>query len=181
MTADPQYSTLGSPFRSTGAFTEVEQEALLREESEVLDGTTLKILGKAPDRRGTQILRAGALTLIAGRTTLLALLASTASARAEQPPAPCPGNTTVEMRVCAAAAWERSNAQLQRRLTPEQLRQWQSTTRLVCARAYAPYRQGTIYPQLVVSCDDHLNLALLREFLPLTTPEHPSHAPQPPR
>ena len=105
MTADPQYSTLGSPFRSTGAFTEVEQEALLPEESEVLDGTTFKILGKAPDRRGTQILRAGALTLIAGRTTLLALLASTASARAEQPPAPCPGNTTVEMRVCAAAAW----------------------------------------------------------------------------
>ncbi|NDC15136.1 MAG: DUF1311 domain-containing protein, partial [Synechococcaceae bacterium WB9_2_170] len=29
------------------------------------------------------------------------------------------------------------------------------------------YKQGTIYPQLVVGCDDHLNRALLKEFQPL--------------
>jgi len=44
------------------------------------------------------------------------------------------------------------------------LKQWQDTTRAVCAMAYAPYRDGTIYPQLVVACDDHLNRALLQEL-----------------
>jgi hypothetical protein len=34
----------------------------------------------------------------------------------------------------------------------------------VCAAAYAPYRQGTIYPQLVVGCNDRLNRVLLEEF-----------------
>jgi hypothetical protein len=27
-----------------------------------------------------------------------------------------------------------------------------------------PYKDGTIYPQLVVGCDDNLNRALLKEF-----------------
>ena len=47
------------------------------------------------------------------------------------------------------------------------VQQWQEVTRAVCAHAYAPYKDGTIHPQLVVGCDDHLNRALLKEFAPL--------------
>ena len=42
--------------------------------------------------------------------------------------------------------------------------EWQRATKVVCAAAKKPYLQGTIYPQLVVGCDDHLNRALLKEF-----------------
>ena len=98
---------------------------------------------------------------------LAALLLPAGTARAEAPPIRCPGETTVEMRYCAGLAWEESDA-LVRRALPEALqRQWQEATRAVCAHAYAPYRDGTIYPQLVVGCDDHLNRALLLEFRPL--------------
>ena len=34
----------------------------------------------------------------------------------------------------------------------------------VCTAAYAPYRQGTIYPQMVVGCDERLNRVLLEEL-----------------
>ena len=51
----------------------------------------------------------------------------------------------------------------------------------MCAHTYRPFRQRTIYPQLVVGCDDNLNRALLKEFAPLNnkkgdparTPCHP--------
>ena len=36
--------------------------------------------------------------------------------------------------------------------------------RAVCAHAYARFKDGTIYPQLVVACDDNLKRALLKEF-----------------
>jgi len=42
--------------------------------------------------------------------------------------------------------------------------EWQRATQAVCAVAKEPYLQGTIYPQLVVGCDDSLNRALLEEF-----------------
>ena len=41
------------------------------------------------------------------------------------------------------------------------LEKWKAATLEACAAAYAPYRQGTIYPQMVVGCDDRLNRVLL--------------------
>ena len=82
-------------------------------------------------------------------------------------PVRCPGSNTVEMRYCAAQAANRSNAALQRKLPKELLRQWQLATRAVCEQAYRPYKDGTIYPQLVVGCDANLNRALLQELRPL--------------
>jgi hypothetical protein len=77
---------------------------------------------------------------------------------------PCPGTTTVEMRFCASQSLQQSEKQVQNTLPRALARQWQEATRAVCARAYAPYKDGTIYPQLVVGCDDNLNRALLKEF-----------------
>lgn len=76
----------------------------------------------------------------------------------------CPGDTTPEMRYCAEQAWRRSDAQLREKVSPELMQQWQDATKALCAAAYASYLEGTIYPQLVVGCDDNLNRALLKEF-----------------
>ena len=102
------------------------------------------------------------------RLLLMGLVAVIPSAAAAQPPTiRCPGENTVEMRYCAEKSWEDSTARLKRKLPSALFNQWQDATRAVCAAADAPYKDGTIYPQLVVGCDDHLNRALLKEFAPL--------------
>lgn len=102
------------------------------------------------------------------RLVLLGVVALTASPAGAKPPAiTCPGETTVEMRTCAERSWQQSEAQLRSKLSKQLMQQWQATTRSVCAAAYAPYKDGTIYPQLVVGCDDRLNRVLLQEFKPM--------------
>jgi len=95
------------------------------------------------------------------------LLLPVSAAQAKPPEIQCPGSNTVEMRYCAGQLWEQSTKQLRQKLGKDQFKQWQDATREACAKAYAPYKEGTIYPQLVVGCDDHLNRALLKEFQPL--------------
>ena len=76
----------------------------------------------------------------------------------------CPGLTTYEMRLCASQRWEESNQALKEQLPQATLEKWKAATQEVCAAAYASYRQGTIYPQMVVGCDDRLNRVLLDEL-----------------
>lgn len=76
----------------------------------------------------------------------------------------CPGSNTVEMRYCAEQSWEQSDAQLREKVGKRLMEQWHEATKALCSAAYAPYIEGTIYPQLVVGCDDNLNRALLKEF-----------------
>lgn len=95
---------------------------------------------------------------------LLLLLLPVMPVKAKQPDIQCPGQNTVEMRWCASKSLGESNADLQKKLPPETFRDWTKTTQKVCAAAYAPYKQGTIYPQMVVSCDDKLNRVLLEEL-----------------
>lgn len=111
---------------------------------------------------------------------LSSLLLPVTAASAGAQPAPglrCPGENTVEMRFCAAESLEESEAQLRRKVPKALLQQWQDATRAVCAHAYAPFRDGSIYPQLVVGCDDHLNRALLKEFAPLNNQGDPERLP----
>ena len=95
---------------------------------------------------------------------LLLLFIPTLSIKAGELEIQCPGLTTYEMRFCASQSWEQSNQALKEQLTPETLQKWNAATQKVCAAAYAPYRQGTIYPQMVVGCDDRLNRVLLEEL-----------------
>ena len=95
---------------------------------------------------------------------LLMLLLPVMPAKAEQPDIKCPGNNTVEMRWCASKRLDESKAALEKKLSPGTLKQWREATKEVCSAAYRPYLQGTIYPQLVVECDDRLNRVLLEEF-----------------
>ncbi len=101
------------------------------------------------------------------RLLLLGLLLPVSPAHAKPPATHCPGDTTVEMRDCAEQSWQQSDRQLHRKISKQLYKQWQDATRAVCAQAYGPYKDGTIYPQLVVGCDDNLNRALLKEFQPM--------------
>ena len=96
---------------------------------------------------------------------------------AQGPQIRCPGENTVEMRYCAEVSWQQSTDQLQSKIPRAMFQQWQDATRAVCAHAYAPYKDGTIYPQLVVGCDDNLNRALLKEFRPLNNQGDPERTP----
>jgi hypothetical protein len=89
------------------------------------------------------------------------------TANARTPNIHCPGDNTVEMRYCAGVSVNQSNAKLKKMIGSNQFKQWQEVTRAMCAKAYAPYKEGTIYPQLAVGCEDHLNHAMLKEFEPL--------------
>ena len=98
------------------------------------------------------------------RTLLLLMLLPLMQAKAEQADIKCPGNNTVEMRWCASRSLDESKAALEEKLSAKTLKQWREATMEVCSAAYRPYLQGTIYPQLVVGCDDRLNRVLLEEL-----------------
>jgi outer membrane protein assembly factor BamD (BamD/ComL family) len=89
------------------------------------------------------------------------------TAKAKTPEIHCPGDNTVEMRYCAGISAIQASAKLKKMISRDQFKQWQEVTRAMCAKAYAPYKEGTIYPQLAVGCEDHLNHAMLKEFEPL--------------
>ena len=95
---------------------------------------------------------------------VLVWLLSAMSAKAQDPEIQCPGQNTIEMRWCASQEWGESNEALKQELSPEVLNTWRQATQDVCAAVYASYRHGTIYPQMVVGCDDRLNRVLLDEF-----------------
>ena len=98
------------------------------------------------------------------KALLLLLLLPLMPAKAEEPDIQCPGLTTYEMRFCASQSLDQSNQALKEQLPPTTLEKWKAATQEVCAAAYAPYRQGTIYRLMVVGCDDRLNRVLLEEL-----------------
>jgi hypothetical protein len=86
------------------------------------------------------------------------------TAKAKTPEIHCPGDNTVEMRYCAGVSASQASAKLKKMISRDQFKQWQENIGALCARAYASYKEGTIYPQLVVGCEDHLSRAMLKEF-----------------
>ena len=99
------------------------------------------------------------------RLLILGVLALAPNSAVAKPPSiQCPGENTLEMRYCAEKSWEQSDSQLRQQVGKRLMEQWHEATKALCSAAYAPYKDGTIYPQLVVGCDDRLNRALLKEF-----------------
>ena len=87
-----------------------------------------------------------------------------------EPKPNCPGNTTQEMRLCAARQLEQSLRELTDKLTAAELRTWKTVTTDVCDNGYRHYSDGSIHGQLVTGCHDRLNNALLLEFRSLEEP-----------
>ena len=76
----------------------------------------------------------------------------------------CPGDNNYELRYCASQALKRSNRSLESQLKASTFEAWKNAIGEVCAEAYAPYSQGTIYPLMLMSCDQNLNQTLLEEM-----------------
>ena len=83
---------------------------------------------------------------------------------AQEPDIQCPGGTTVEMRFCASQSLRESKQALKEQLPQATLEKWKAATQEACGVAYAPYRRGSIYPQVVMGCADRLNRLLLEEL-----------------
>ena len=76
----------------------------------------------------------------------------------------CPGQNTLEMQQCAARNRDDAKLALAARMSTPLLQQWVQTTDDVCQMAYAGYRDGSIYGQLVIGCEASLHRALLNQF-----------------
>ena len=76
----------------------------------------------------------------------------------------CPGDNNYELSYCASQALKRSNSSLESQLKASTFEAWKSAIGEVCAEAYAPYSQGTIYPLMLMRCDENLNQTLLEEM-----------------
>ena len=98
------------------------------------------------------------MSTLKGVLVLGILLIPIGNANAKMANISCPGENTVEMRYCAEVSLGQSNTKLKKVVSGDQLKQWQET------KAYAPYKEGSIYPQLILGCEDNLNRALLKEF-----------------
>ena len=82
----------------------------------------------------------------------------------------CPGQNTLEMQQCAARNRDDAKQALAARMPIPLLQQWVQTTDDVCQVAYAGYREGSIYGQLVIGCEASLHRALLTQFKGLHEP-----------
>ena len=102
------------------------------------------------------------------RLLLVFLLFPLMPVGAQEPDIQCPGMNTIEMRWCASKSLEESYQSLRQQLPAETFKNWKRATREACAITYAPYLQGTIYPQMVEGCDDRLNRVLLEELQDLS-------------
>ena len=102
------------------------------------------------------------------RTILLAVfLASLTPAVATSRDLGCPGETTLDMRRCASLALDRSERALRSRLSSQRLESWLRSSQRVCEAAYALYSDGSIYPQLVMGCQEDLNRTLWKQLTPM--------------
>ena len=98
------------------------------------------------------------------KSLLLLLLLPLMPAKAEEPEIQCSGLSTYEMRFCTSQSLDQSNQALKEQLPPTTLEKWKAATQEVCGVAYAPYRHGTIFPQMILGCNDRLNRVLLEEL-----------------
>ena len=105
-----------------------------------------------------------------GALALLFLLSLPTINQAQSKEVQCPGFSTLEMRQCESQQLERSSRILQSKLSFDLMKTWNKAKRDICAAAYAPYREGSIYPQMVTGCSDRLNHALIKEFEALSSP-----------
>jgi hypothetical protein len=78
----------------------------------------------------------------------------------------CSGGKIPKIRVCAGKAMNQSDAQLSAKLSGQQMQQWRQATKALCVAVAAPYKGGSIQPQLETSCIDGLNRAALKVFGP---------------
>ena len=75
----------------------------------------------------------------------------------------CEG-TQFQLRVCADKNLIASDSKIREVLPPELANQWVEATSAVCEEKWKIFKQGSIYPMMLLKCNDNLNRTLLKEF-----------------
>ena len=77
----------------------------------------------------------------------------------------CEG-TQFQLRVCADENLMASDAKIREELPPELATKWEEATTVVCEERWKDFKTGSIYPMMILKCNDNLNRVLLKEFEP---------------
>ena len=72
--------------------------------------------------------------------------------------------TTMNWAIAPPKPLNDQTASLESQLKASAFEAWKRAIGEVCAEAYAPYSQGTIYPLMLMRCDENLNQTLLEEM-----------------
>ena len=75
----------------------------------------------------------------------------------------CEG-TQFQLRVCADKNLIASDAKIKEVLPPELANRWGKVTSEVCEERWQIFKEGSIYPMMLLKCNDNLNRTLLKEF-----------------
>ena len=75
----------------------------------------------------------------------------------------CNEGTTYEMRECAFKKLVSSDKQVRTKLDPRIFETWVEIRQEMCEQAYENYKEGTIYPQMIMKCSIELNNKFLEQ------------------
>lgn len=96
-------------------------------------------------------------------STIIALILTLPTPLLQADEINCPGQNTIEMQYCSSKELSKSIKQLEAKISNKTLIKWKSISSRACKEAYAPYKKGSIYLQMLSRCETHLNEALLNE------------------
>ena len=96
---------------------------------------------------------------------LCALLLSGGNVYAEiVPPRKSCEGSQFQLRVCADKNLIASDAKIREVLPSELAKRWGEVTGEVCEEKWQIFKEGSIYPMMLLKCNDNLNRTLLKEF-----------------
>ena len=75
----------------------------------------------------------------------------------------CDG-TTYEIRECRFKKLVQSDKELKKVMKPKTFENWVGIRQQMCEEAYAQYKKGTIFPQVVMSCSIDMNKTLMKKM-----------------
>ena len=97
------------------------------------------------------------------RSFLLFLLLIPFPALAEEKEGYCNEGTTDAMRECAFSKLVQSDKKLKQELKSKTFEDWVGIRQKMCEEAYMQYKEGTIYPLMILKCSVDMNKTLLKK------------------
>ena len=75
----------------------------------------------------------------------------------------CNEGTTYQMRECAFKKLKKSDNKLMKTMKTKTFEKWVGIRQEMCEQAYEKYKEGTIYPQMIMKCSIELNTKYLQQ------------------
>ena len=94
---------------------------------------------------------------------LLFLLLITCPALAQEKGVYCNEGTTYAMRECAFSKLVQSDKKLKQKLKFKTFEEWVGIRQTMCEEAYKQYKEGSIYPLIILKCSVDMNKTLLQK------------------